>query len=333
MSDDRRAFFKKAAGAAVGLASADTLLGATGNKPAAEGVASALPRGYGALKLALQLGDSPPSLLRSVEGGDATADVIERKSEECFRQKMLGDKRYAEIALACGTGLSRDFYEWIAGSFDNCLERPARSGAIINADYTYNEFSRLTFHEALITEFGMPATEGGSKESAYMTLKFAPASTERKKGDAKLTLCGGTKAQKQWLSANFRLNIDGLDCKKVTKVEAITVKWATGKGIRNEISNLVVSMAEGTVQDSGFRRWYEDFVVQGNNTVENEKGGFLEYLSPSLKEAYFTLKFRGLGIFKLAPDKVDAGSEALLRVTAEMYCNGLEFDFGAITGC
>ena len=34
----------------------------------------------------------------------------------------------------------------------------------------------------------------------------------------------------------------------------------------------------------------------------------------------FTLTFKHLGIFKLTPEKVEAGSENIRRVKAEMYC-------------
>ena len=38
-----------------------------------------------------------------------------------------------------------------------------------------------------------------------------------------------------------------------------------------------------------------------------------------------TLNFAGLGIFKLTPEKVEAGSENIRRIKAEMYCESIEF--------
>ena len=46
-------------------------------------------------------------------------------------------------------------------------------------------------------------------------------------------------------------------------------------------------------------------------------GARLELLAPDLKEVLFTLTFKNLGIFKVAPEKAEAGSESIRRVKAE----------------
>ena len=43
----------------------------------------------------------------------------------------------------------------------------------------------------------------------------------------------------------------------------------------------------------------------------------------------FTLTFSGLGMFKLTPEKVEAGSENVRRVKAEMYCEQITFKEGS----
>jgi hypothetical protein len=67
-------------------------------------------------------------------------------------------------------------------------------------------------------------------------------------------------------------------------------------------------------------KWHEDFVIAGNNGADKEKNGKLEYLASNLKDVLLTLEFQHLGIFKLSPEKTEAGSENIRRVKAEMYC-------------
>src|SRR2546425_13152394 len=89
---------------------------------------------------------------------------------------------------------------------------------------------------------------------------------------------------------------------------------------------LPISTAEA--QAAEFYQWHQDFVIQGHNTRDKERGGTLEFLAPDLRESLFTLTFRGLGIFKLAPEKVEVGREAIGRVKAEMYCEDIGFAYG-----
>jgi hypothetical protein len=93
-----------------------------------------------------------------------------------------------------------------------------------------------------------------------------------------------------------------------------------------------VTLAESAAES--FFDWHEDFVIEGNNGPAQEKNGLLEFLTPNLGQTVFSIELRRLGIFKLAPDKLEAGSDQIRRVTAEMYCEEMTFDFAPIaTGC
>jgi len=327
MRDDRRDFFKKVAGVAAGLASVEAVRGATGSTPTAEAAIGAEARAFAAGHFALELEGATAGFIHSTEGGDATADVIEEESESCSTRKHLGNVKYEDIKVSCGTGMSAAFYEWLQG-VPGC-EFARKSGAIVTADFNFKEIARLNFTNALITEFGMPALDAASKDAAFMTVTFSPEATQRQKGSGNtLTPCGTVKAQKKWLASNFRLTIGGLDCTKVNKIDAITIKQSASRDAqgRLEIPNLVITLAESSAQS--FFDWHEDFVIKGNNGSESEKNGMLEYLTPNLSEALFTINFMHLGIFKLAPEKVEAGNEQIKRVKAEMYCEEMTFKFG-----
>jgi hypothetical protein len=268
-----------------------------------------------------------------VEGGMASADVVgEKIGPDSIRHKHISDVKYAPITISVGTGMTRAFYDWVSTGLSRSSS--FKDGAIIDTDFERNELSRLQFTKGLITEIGFPALDGSSKDTARMTIKIAPEYTRHKKGSG--TLDPSAPAGKKWLPSNFRLSIAGLEgaTKRVNKIEALTIKQktverATGE-IREaaiepstlEIPNLVVTLPEADA--AGFFDWHQSFVVDGNCGADREKTGTLEYLA-SDGTVLFTLNLSGLGIFKLTPDKVEAGGENIRRVKAEMYCENLTF--------
>ena len=94
-----------------------------------------------------------------------------------------------------------------------------------------------------------------------------------------------------------------------------------------EFPNLVITFPESHADE--FYKWHEDFVIKGNNGQDKEKGGSLEYLTPNLTDTLFTLTFHNLGVFKLTPEKVEAGNEQIRRLKAEMYCEKIDFAYKA----
>jgi phage tail-like protein len=298
-------------------------------------------RSFTAGRFAMDLGGSFAGWISSIEGGHATSDVVvEKLGGDMLQHKHLAGVKYEDISVNCGTSMSKAFYSWIQASLDHKTVR--NDGAIITADYESKEIGRLNFFKALITEVGFPALDAASKDAAKMTIKFAPEYTRQitKTGGA-VQAPVGKGEQKKWHPSNFRLKIDGLDqaCPKVNKIEALTIKQ---KVIENPIGefrdyekepasieypNLVITCAESHA-DQLFA-WHEDFVIKGNNGQDKEKGGTLEFLTPDLATVLFTLTFSGLGIFKLTPEKVEAGSENIRRVKAELYCEQITFKEGS----
>jgi phage tail-like protein len=299
-------------------------------------------RGYVAGKYGIELDGIMAGWVQSVEGGHATSDVVNEKiGPDHIIHKHIAGVKYEDITVNCGTGMSKGFYEWVKASFDHNYQR--KGGAVITADYNFKEHSRLTWYNGLVSEIGFPALDAASKDAAKMTIKVKPEFTRVATTSGGPSVSGkyaiNPNVQKKWLPANFRLKIDGLDCTRVNKIEAIVVKQkiidnAVGE-LRDyeaepahlEIPNLVVTLAESHSKE--FYDWHEDFVIKGNNGDDKEKGGTLEYLTPNLQEILFTLTFKHLGVFKLTPEKVEAGSENIRRVKAEMYCEDIAFDYKA----
>lgn len=301
--------------------------------------ATTADRTYAAGKYGLELDGVFVGWLDSAEGGQASADVItEKMGPDQIAKKHIAGVKYEDITVTFGTGMSRQFYEWIKASFDHKYTR--KNGAIITAQFNPKEYSRMEFHNALITEIGFPALDAASKDAAKMTIKFHPEYTRDIRGTVQWN-APKPPPQKQWLPANFRLKIDGLDdaTSRVNKIEAIVLKQknvehAVGE-MRDyeqepgalEVPNLVFTTSDGSAD--ALYQWFDDFVINGNSGDDQEKNGYLEFLSPDMKEVLFRLDFKHLGIFKLTPEKVEAGAESIRRVKAEMYCEAMSFSFGA----
>ena len=293
-------------------------------------LSGAAERSYVAGRYALELDGIVAGWVKSVEGGHATSDVvIEQLGPDYIQKKHISNLKYEDIKLDIGIGMSRAFWGWIESSLARKYNR--KSGAIIAADYDYKEKSRLEFTDALITEVGMPALDGASKDPCYMTLKIAPETTRRVAGSGK-PIQAPPHTQKKWLTSNFRLTLGDLDCTRVNKIEAITIKQKVIEdGTSNtiligDVPNLGVTMPEGT-WGNRFYDWADDFVIKGNNGDDKELRGRLEYLAPDLKSVLFYMDFAHVGVFKVAPDKWESGAEGIRRVKAEMYCEDIRFGY------
>ena len=299
-------------------------------------------RAFVAGKYGFEMDGMMAGWLHSAEGGHANSDVVtEKLGPDHVMKKHIAGVKYDDVTVACGTGMSKGFYQWIKDSFDHKYSR--KNGAIVAANYNYQEISRLTFFNALIAEVGFPALDASSKDAAKLTVKLTPETTRTTTsagGGPSISGKYGTdsKVQKKWLPSNFRLRIDGLEeaCSRVNKIEALVVKQknvdhAVGE-MRDyekepaylEIPNLVVTFPES--HGKGFMDWHEDFVIKGNNGDDREKNAQLTYLTPNLNEELFTITFKHLGVFKLTPDKVESGSESIRRLKAEMYCEEIELE-------
>jgi phage tail-like protein len=275
--------------------------------------------------------------IKSCDGGAITAEVInEPVGPMYFVKKHIGTPKYEDFTLQIGFSMSKAVYDWIAASWQMNYQR--KNGAIVACDYKLDAKSQREFFNALVTETGIPACDGASKEPAYLTLKFAPEYTRYTKASGKAAGEYGKMEQKLWLPQNFKLTVDGLDCSKVAKIDAFTVKQtAVTDDIGDardylkepgklEFPNLKITMAEVTAQT--WQDWHENFVIKGNNDEAFEKGGTLEFLSPNRQDVLLTITFFNLGIFKITTDKAEANADAIKRVSAELYCERMELKYG-----
>ncbi len=293
-------------------------------------------RSFTAQNYFLNLESVQCGFIKSVEGGGISAEVIQEKTgNDYFVRKHIAQVKYEDLSLQMDLSLDRTVYDWIAASWDAKYMR--KDVDIFVADKDMQVGSQREFAHALITETSIPAMDAASKEPCYMTLKLAPEHLQLKKGSGKLTGKASKGPQKRWLPSNFRLDIDGLDCTRVSKVDAFTVKqifaidnigeardYSKQPG-KIEFPNLKFTLAEKYA--GSWMDWHADFVIKGNNGDGQEKNGSLTFLSPNLTTELARINFFNLGIFRLAPEEAQSQSNQIQRIVAEMYCERMEFLF------
>ena len=219
-------------------------------------------------------------IVNSAEGGTASGDVVtEKPGADGIVHKHIAGVKYEDITIICGTGMSKNFFEWLTDTFNR---KPSlKDGAIVRADANLVERGRLNFYRGRVSEIGFPALDAASKDAAFLTVKISPEYTRRVAGQKGKLTGSGLKAQKRWLPSNFRLQIDGLDCTTVTKIDAITLRQTMAEPAIGEVRdhqnepryldvpNLAVTLPEASAES--FYEWHEDFVINGNSGSGAEK--------------------------------------------------------------
>ena len=91
--------------------------------------------------------------------------------------------------------------------------------------------------------------------------------------------------------------------------------------------NLKITLAELTAQT--WVEWHDAFVIKGNSGDANEKTGSLVFFAPDLQTPLGSITFYNLGIFRLSLDSSDITPDQVQHVTAELYCERMEFQYGS----
>ncbi len=313
------------------LTVAGILVGLSSVSPAPDAVRSYVSGNY-----MLTLDGKNCGFIKSVDGGAITAEVINEPSgPSYFTKKHIGQPKYEDFTMQVGFSMDKSVYDWIAQSWAGKYSR--KNGSLIAADRNLQAQSERQFSEALLTETTIPAMEGSSKEPAYMTIRFSPEVTRIQKAGGKIPAEYGKNEQKVFLPSNFRLQIDGLDCSKVAKIESFTVKQTTvtddigdardyaKEPGKLDFPNLRITIAEETSQP--FLDWHQTFVVEGNNDEAAEKNGSLTLFAGGQDKVLARIKFFKMGIYRIQPDKAEANADTIKRVTVEMYVERMEFEY------
>jgi hypothetical protein len=294
-------------------------------------------RAYTAGKFGLMLGGNPLTWLRSADGGTAWADVVvESPGPDHIPGKHIAGIKYEDISLSTDLQ-SKAITDWISTSWKGGV--PRHSGSIVAATYDYSIVSEREFADALLVETTLPTLDTGSKDAAQITVKLAPEYTRLKQASGKASTIPDSKAPKKWLTSNFRFEMSGLDASKVSRIDSFTVRLISSENPVGEardyekvpgsiqFPNLRITFASTTAQS--WENWHEDFVVKGNNSADKERNGAIVYLDAMRTAELGRVNLSNCGIFRLTSEKLEAGSEHVRRLVADLYCERMDFSAAA----
>lgn len=274
--------------------------------------------GYSAGKFVLQIEGSDAGYLLAVEGGHPFGVVV----DEAPDGKRLAGVSYAPIVLDVGASMDPALHEWVAAMLDGTQK--AASGAILLLDYDYRERSRIDWKEAVITEVEFPGADASVKDPPRVRVTIQPQSTRTAVGSGakyqpKST---GKPTAKGSAGSAFRFTVSGLElaCIKVAEVAPFAVRH----GRERDVADVVFWLAES--EAAPFVQWFDDFVINGNNSAGQERTATLSFLGHSLTQELLRIDFRGLGIFRVSHERREAGLDRVSRVKVEMYCQSVRLE-------
>jgi len=291
-------------------------------------------RSYTAGRFAVDIDGQLAGYVKSIAGGNIKGEVaVHQLGPDNVQKKHLATIVHEPFTIEVGMGMARTFYEWIQASFDK--GHVTKSGEMIAADFDYGAQSARVFYDAFISEVTIPALDGSSKEPAYMTMKVDPERIRfEKRAGEKLNGTIGT-ATKKWLCSNFRVELAGLPCDRVAKIDSFTWKQAiikdqvgafreaTKHPAKVEVPNLKLTVSMADIEP--WRAWHESFVINGQCTDADEITGSITFLGPDHKEQLATIELDHVGIISLTQAKQEANKEEVARFEVELYVESMRF--------
>jgi hypothetical protein len=288
-------------------------------------------RGFTVGNFGLDLGSGWEAFVKAVDGGAAVGEVVhEVASAPYYQKKHIGNVRYEEVTLRLGLP-SPGVYDLLTRTLAG--EHPRKTFWVSTLDANFVEVARRQFNDALITEIGFPALDAGSKDAAYIDITFAPETAEDRPASGKAVTLDHSK-QKAWLASNFRFELKGVATQRVSKIDAITIKQtAVTDDIgetrdyeqepgKLEFPNLKISFSAADL--ASWKAWFDDFVLRGNSGDAAERAATISWLDPTVLKELLRIELGNVGIFRLVPEKAEAGSESIPRVNAELYAETMK---------
>lgn len=273
------------------------------------------------------------SFMKKCSGFDHEGEVaVNDMGPQLFQSKHLANFKWTPGKFTVGAGMGKGFWNWIKAALEKGYVR--KNGSIVSGDFDYNARTELTWMEGLITSVGFPKLDASAKEAVYLELEVEAEQVRIAPASGKIQGQYGTK-QKAWLAPNFRLDIAGLPCERVSTIDAMTWKCSVATdhtGIHREHQKVpakcVYPDMKFTVSAADYKAWAEaakKWFVDGEHLENNHMQGSITLLGPDMKKTMARLELHNLGFKKFTKGALEANSEKVDRLEIEMYMEGLTF--------
>lgn len=292
-------------------------------------------RSYAAGRFAFGIDGQFAGFIKKCSGGVTKGEVVTHKlGTTNFERKHLATISHEPLTIEVSMGMGQNLWEWIKASWDQGFVQ--KNAELQACNFNHEVQAVRVFQDTYIKKVTVPACDASSKDSNYFTIELDPRIIRYEKGTGAKIKGDENVNSKKWLCSNFRLEIDGLPCERVAKVDSFS--WEQ-KVVKDEVgmyrepmkepAALTVPNLKLTISMADYWPWYEwfqDFVINGNCHDGAEKKGALTFLDPSLKEELATISFDHLGIISMEQEAVEANSENVARFTVELYCEQMFMD-------
>ncbi|HKC37682.1 MAG TPA: hypothetical protein VKB95_16510, partial [Chitinophagaceae bacterium] len=181
-----------------------------------------------------------------------------------------------------------------------------KSGNMVAADNNTKANSLLDFNDAMITEISFPELNAKNKNTpAMITLKFKPEEISFKNETDKTTQPAKPGNKKQWMPANFEIDLSGLSCKGVFKTEGFKITQKITEKMIGDVRKPVnipgkleypnITFYIPAADSKPWMDWYKNF-----NKSNNTRTGYLKYMNDK-GESLFSIPLNNVKPVEVGP--------------------------------
>jgi hypothetical protein len=297
---------------------------------------AALKQSYVAGHYMVEVGGQSGGFVSQAAGGGVSSTMtVERGGAPgVYPKKRVGPPQYDDVVFTIGAP-DRPVTDWIKAAV-NSAQMSKRDGAIIAADQSFKEMSRVSWKGGYLSEVTFPELDASQNKKRWeIELTVTPDSTTTSIGAGAVVASGPAAKAKASLTSNFRMTIAGLNLQRVMRIGELSVRFravSNQKGDAREfektpgtvdVSNLVFELPEA--DGPQLYGWYQGF-VKGGGADKDKKSATIELLSQDLKVVLCKLTLAGVGIMKVGPTAPMNQGDTVRRVRAEAFVESLQLE-------
>ncbi len=282
-------------------------------------------------RFSLSVDGESAGFVKSFGGGDLKADVATHQlGTSHFQKKHLSTIGHSSLTMELDMSMGEPIWDWLEASFE---QGHVTRDLVIAPDAFSATRLHQEFYDALITEVTFPAMDASDREPCAVTATAVFGHTDHFAGGG--TPEGSrTASGKKWQCSNFRVEIGSLPTERVTRIEAITfthevaddsVGASRGRAEATvaRVSNLTVTMSSLDLEP--WLAWFNEFVIEGKCTDQDELTGSIELLDSDLGEAIANIDLRNVGIIRIDRNPMSVG-DAMETFEVELYVEEIAFE-------
>jgi hypothetical protein len=267
-------------------------------------------------RILLKVGDQAAGFAHRFRGLDVEAEIATGGlGAGRMPKKHVANVRWTPGVAAVSSDMGSGLHAWIAEALENGWA--TRSGSVAGLDPAGAASWSLAYSGARLSAVTFPALDASSKDTALMTVEFAPREVRWDEGGG--AAVPPLQKSEPWLNGIFRVEIGDLPGKRVLRVDPFTWSCAADGTVAVSDVRLVISHADLGPWQEAARRWF----IDGHHRDVDEMAGRIVILSPTLKEDLATIELGNVGLRRFSRE--DADGDAVGSFAVVLYAEKLRF--------